>query len=141
MLTVDREISRRFPQDAAARRKVAGASQTLSRICARSQEWTAVVSYARQALDHARAARQIAGTGQPFPWDFSNTLRTLADAQIGAGDFKQARQSLEEAIAAAPQSAAGFNDLAWLLATHWEGSIRDGKKAIDLATKARELTQ
>src|SRR5262249_46026286 len=76
-----------------------------------------------------------------FQWDFSITWRRLAYAQIGAGEFKQARQSIDEAIDAAPQSAAGFNALARLLATHWEGSIRDGKKSIDLATKACKLTE
>jgi serine/threonine protein kinase len=141
MLGVDREISQRFPQNAAARRKVAMDCETLSQICARSQEWTVAVSYARQALDHARAARQIAGADQPFQWDFSMSLRILAEAQIGAGEFQQARQSIQEAIDATPQSAAGLNNLAWLLATHWEGSIRDGKKSIDLATKACELTK
>jgi serine/threonine-protein kinase len=119
MLAVDREISQRFPQNAAARLKVASGCESLRQICARSQDWTAAVSYARQALDHARAARQIAGAGQPFRWDFSITWQMLADAQIGAGQIKEARQSLQEAIAAAPQSAATFNALAWPLATHW----------------------
>jgi tetratricopeptide (TPR) repeat protein len=65
----------------------------------------------------------------------------LAYAQIGAGELKEARQSIQEAIDAPPQSAAAFGGLATLLATHWEGSIRDGKKSIELATKACELTQ
>src|SRR5262249_20392533 len=78
MLGVDREISQRLPQSAAARRKVASDCETLSEICARSQDWMAAVSYARQAIDHARAARQIAGASQPFQWDFSMTWLILA---------------------------------------------------------------
>src|SRR5262249_37019075 len=105
-LGVDREISQRFPQNAAARLEVASGCEALSQICARSQDWTAAMSYARQALDHAWAAGEIARAGQPFQWDFSITRRILADAQIGAGQLEEARQSIHEAIDAAPQSAA-----------------------------------
>ena len=63
----------------------------------------------------------------------------LADAQIGAGQFQEARQSIDEAVKAGPQSAGASSSLAWLLATHWADPIRDGKTAIELARKACEL--
>ena len=99
------------------------------------------MSYARQALEHARAARDIAGASQPFQWDFGITLCRLSEAQIGAGQFSEAKQSIDEAIKAGPLSAASYNGLAWLLATCWEDSMRDGKKAVELATKACELSE
>jgi tetratricopeptide (TPR) repeat protein len=60
---------------------------------------------------------------------------------MGAGQLKEARQSMEEAVKAGPQPAGACSSLAWLLATCWEDSIRDGKKAIGLATKACELSE
>ncbi len=140
-LAVDKQLSERMPKSANERREVAGDYERLSQLCARSRDWPVAVSYARQALDHARAARDIAGANQPFQWDFSVTLLMLGNAQIGAGQFKEARQSLEEAVQAGPQSADAHNGLGWLLATCWEDSIRDGKKAIGLATKACELSE
>jgi tetratricopeptide (TPR) repeat protein len=130
-----------MPRDAGARRKVAGDCETLSRNCAGAGDWPAAASYAKQALEHARAAREIAGATQQFQWDFATTLRMLANAQIGAGQFQEARQSFEEAVEAGPQSADAYSALAWSLATHWADPIRDGKKAIELAKKACELTE
>jgi tetratricopeptide (TPR) repeat protein len=141
MLGVDRELSQRFPQSAAARREVAGDYELLSRICARSRDWPAAANDARQAIDHAQAARQIAGDGQPFHWDFSVRLRSLGDAQAGAGQMKEARQSYEEAVKAGSKSLAAHGAQAWFLATCWDDSIRDGKRAIEVATKLCELTE
>ncbi|HEY1859032.1 MAG TPA: tetratricopeptide repeat protein [Gemmataceae bacterium] len=39
-----------------------------------------------------------------------------------------------------PEDADAHSNLAWLLATCPEGKVRDGKKAVELATKACELT-
>jgi tetratricopeptide (TPR) repeat protein len=141
MLAIDRQLSEQTPKDASARREVASDCETLRRICAQSADWPAAVSYARQALEHAQAARDIASAGQPFQWDFVITFRQLSAAQIGAGQFKEAKQSIDEALKAGPLSAGSCNGLAWLHATCWEDSIRDGKKAIELATKACELSE
>ncbi len=140
MLAVDRRLSERMPGDVRARREVAGDCQTLSHLCARARDWPAAVSYARQAIEHAQAARKIAGATQPFEWNFAITWQMLVEAQIGAGQMADARRSIAEAKAS-PRSAAGANSLAWLLATHWADPIRDGKAAIELATRACEMTQ
>jgi serine/threonine protein kinase/tetratricopeptide (TPR) repeat protein len=141
MLGVDKPLSERFPQIAAARREVAADCQVLTQFCARARDWTAAVSYARQAIDHARAARQIAGARQSFQWDFSITLRYLGDAQKGAGQLNEARQNYEEAIRAGPKSPAAHTALAWFLATCWDDSIRDGTRAVAVATQLCELTE
>jgi tetratricopeptide (TPR) repeat protein len=141
MLAVDRQLSERMPQSAGARGKVASDSETLSRLCARAGDWPAAVTYARQALDHARAAQKLAGATEPFRWDFSITWQLLADAQVGAGQFNEARQSLEEAIKAGPRSPGAHSSLAWELATCWADPVRDGPKAIELAKKACEMTE
>jgi tetratricopeptide (TPR) repeat protein len=141
MLAVDRQLSERMPKNADARREVASDCQILSRICTEIRDWSAATNYARQALEHARAAQEIAGVSQPFQWDFSITWRHLGVAQIGAGEFEEARQSYEEAIKSDPKWAATHNELAWLLATCSEDAIRNGKRAIELSTKACELTE
>jgi serine/threonine-protein kinase len=73
--------------------------------------------------------------------------------QLGATDKAlQAYQKglkLSEALAktdpndAQAQSDLAFssNALAWILATCWDDSVRDGKKAVELDTKACELTE
>jgi tetratricopeptide (TPR) repeat protein len=140
-LAVDQKLSDRLPRSAGARRDVAADCERLSQICARAGDWTAAVNYARQALEHARAARAIAGEDQSFQWDFSVTLRCLGIAQSGAGQGKEARQSFEEAVQANPRSSDAHNYLAWLLATFWDEAVRDGRKAIAEAKQACELTE
>jgi tetratricopeptide (TPR) repeat protein len=145
MLAVDRQLSERMPQSADARREVASDCEMLSQFCFRVQDWTDAISYARQAIDNAREARRLAGASLLsrllFRWDFSITLQTLGRAQLGAGQLKEARQTYEEAVKAGPKSPTVHNELAWLLATSWDDSVRDGKKAAELATTACELTQ
>jgi tetratricopeptide (TPR) repeat protein len=41
----------------------------------------------------------------------------------------------------APKYSSPYNNLAWLLATCSEASIRNGKRAVELALKACELTE
>jgi tetratricopeptide (TPR) repeat protein/tRNA A-37 threonylcarbamoyl transferase component Bud32 len=140
-LAVEEALSDLLPRDAGARRKVAGACELLGTLCGRLGDGPAAVDYARRALEHARAARALAGGDQPFRWDFSITLGNLADALSAAGQPKEARQRYEEAIEARPDSASCQHGLAWLLATSRDDAVRDGKRAVALATKARELSQ
>ena len=140
MLAVGRDLAQRSPRSSDARREVAVDCERLSGLCSRAGDWTAAATYARQAIDHAREAQKLAGADRPFRWDFSVTLRYLGKAQAGAGQLKEARQSYEEAVQAGPKSAEAHNALAWLLATCWEDSVRDGKRAVEVATKLCELT-
>jgi len=57
------------------------------------------------------------------------------------GDLNGALVDYTKSIAIDPNYADGYNALAWLLATTSRDSIRDGKKALEFAGKAAELTK
>ncbi|MEI6239008.1 MAG: tetratricopeptide repeat protein [Planctomycetia bacterium] len=67
--------------------------------------------------------------------------RGRSDAAISIGDHKAALDDLEKALELDDDNDGVLNNLAWLLATSPDDSIRDGKRAIDLATKACEETE
>jgi tetratricopeptide (TPR) repeat protein len=140
-LAADRALSERLPENAVARREVATDYDLLQGVCARAGDWSSAVSYARQAIEHARAAQRIAFARQPFAWDFSISYRNLGNAQLGAGQAKEARQSYEEAVKEGLRSAVAHGSLARLLATSWDETARDGKRAVQVATKACELSE
>ncbi len=54
-------------------------------------------------------------------------------------EYERAMQDYAEVIAINPKSSLGYNNLAWRLATCPKESVRDGKKAVEYATKACEL--
>jgi tetratricopeptide (TPR) repeat protein len=58
---------------------------------------------------------------------------------VRKGSYEKAVTDYSEAIQFAPQDALAYQKLAWLQATCPRGRYRDGKKAIDNATKAGEL--
>jgi tetratricopeptide (TPR) repeat protein len=66
--------------------------------------------------------------------------RGRSDAEISIGDHKAALADLEQALELEPADSGVLNNLAWLLATSPDDSIRDGKRAIELARKACEET-
>jgi tetratricopeptide (TPR) repeat protein len=55
-------------------------------------------------------------------------------------ETEKAITDLETATRLDPQSAAAWNELAWVLATHPDDALRDGRRAIEAATRACELT-
>ncbi|MFM8495992.1 MAG: tetratricopeptide repeat protein, partial [Planctomycetia bacterium] len=67
--------------------------------------------------------------------------RGRSDAEISIGDHKAALADLEQALVLDDDNDGVLNNLAWLLATSPDDSIRDGKRAIELATKACEETE
>ena len=67
--------------------------------------------------------------------------RGRSDAEISIGDHKSALADLEQALALDDDNDGVLNNLAWLLATSPDDSIRDGKRAVELATKACEKTE
>jgi tetratricopeptide (TPR) repeat protein len=56
------------------------------------------------------------------------------------GDYDKAIQDYDQVIRLDGNYSGGLNDLAWLLATCPEAKFRDGKRAIELATKVCDLT-
>jgi tetratricopeptide (TPR) repeat protein len=57
------------------------------------------------------------------------------------GEYERAISDYTKAIEINPRYAATYNDVAWLLATCPDGKYRDGRKAVENATRACELSQ
>jgi Flp pilus assembly protein TadD len=64
----------------------------------------------------------------------------LADAFLKAGLQKDAMAEYEYAARISAQDPLPRNDLAWLLATSSDASIRDGNRAVELANEAVRLS-
>jgi cytochrome c-type biogenesis protein CcmH/NrfG len=64
-----------------------------------------------------------------------------ADDYVEAGEYDRAIADYKEAMRLAPEEPEAYNSLAWLLATCAEDRVRDGNKAVELATKACELSK
>jgi tetratricopeptide (TPR) repeat protein len=56
-------------------------------------------------------------------------------------EYDKAIEDFSQTIRLDPKNATAYNNLAWLLATCPKDGVRDGKKAIEYATKACELSQ
>lgn len=54
--------------------------------------------------------------------------------------FDEALADCERIATISPAGVSGFNDVAWVLAMSPDAGIRDGKRAVDFATKAVALT-
>lgn len=67
--------------------------------------------------------------------------RTRADAKLSIGEHAEAVVDYEAALKLQPESTNILNNLSWVLATSPDDNVRDGKRSIELATKACELTE
>jgi tetratricopeptide (TPR) repeat protein len=56
-------------------------------------------------------------------------------------EYDKAVEGFTEAIRLEPKEFMAYNELAWLLATCPKDKLRDGKKAVELATKSCELSK
>jgi tetratricopeptide (TPR) repeat protein len=68
-------------------------------------------------------------------------LRSRGDAYLNIGKHKEAIADFEAALKLEPEDTTILNNLAWVLATSPEAEVRNGKRAVELATKACELTE
>lgn len=73
--------------------------------------------------------------------DAFSALRGRSDAEISIGDHVAAIADLEKAHLLKPDDTGILNNLAWVLATSPNDSIRDAARAISLAEKACEATE
>ena len=62
--------------------------------------------------------------------------RSLASALRKEGKLKEAIAEYEQALNVVPEDSVALNNLAWILATSSDSSIRDGARAVTLAVKA-----
>lgn len=72
---------------------------------------------------------------------YVDALENRAIAYVENNESAKAIADLESAIRFRPNSYQAVNDLAWLLATAPEDSIRNKERALTLATKACEITE
>jgi tetratricopeptide (TPR) repeat protein len=68
-------------------------------------------------------------------------LRGRGDAYLNIGKHAEALADYEKALKLQPKDYGLLNNLAWLLATSPDDKIRDGRRAIDLATDACRITE
>lgn len=73
--------------------------------------------------------------------DKGQALRSRGDAYLGAGKHKEALADYEAALELIPEDSGLLNNLAWLLATSTFDELRDGKRSLEYALKACELTE
>ena len=62
--------------------------------------------------------------------------RSLASALRKEGKLKEAIAEYEQALNVVPEDTVALNNLAWILATSSDSSMRDGARAVTLAVKA-----
>jgi tetratricopeptide (TPR) repeat protein len=67
-------------------------------------------------------------------------LRLRADAHLGIGEHSEAIADFEKALEIDDSDEGLLNNFAWVLATSPDDKLRDGARAVKLATKASELT-
>jgi tetratricopeptide (TPR) repeat protein len=67
--------------------------------------------------------------------------RARADAYLSVGRHAEAIADYEFALKAEPEDSHMLNNLAWVLATSTDDSIRNGKRAVEIGLKACEVTK
>jgi Flp pilus assembly protein TadD len=72
--------------------------------------------------------------------DSARTHNNLAAALLEQGKPQEAIVHLQKAIEINPNSPQRLRNLAWLLATHSDAGVRDGRRAVRMAERACELT-
>jgi tetratricopeptide (TPR) repeat protein len=70
-----------------------------------------------------------------------DALRGRGDAYLSLGNHQAAIDDFNKALTANPKDVSLLNNLAWVLSTSPDDPVRDGKRAVELATQACELSQ
>ena len=99
----------------------------------RANAWLAKKDYDRAIADYDASLRIDPGRASSFV--------NRGTAKQRSGDFDGAIVDWTRAVELDPKLAAGHNQLAWAWATAERPSARDGRRAVDSALKACELTQ
>lgn len=96
-----------------------------------------VLYNAQKQFDRAVEAYSGVLARQP---DHSGALRGRGDSLLNAGKQEEALADYEKAIKLQPKDPGLLNNLAWVLATSPDEKLRDGQRAVRLASEACELT-
>ncbi len=128
---------------AAERRDYESAIRDFRRLAARNPDDAAVIGQLGMLYLAAQQPREaISRFSRALEIDEDNfpCRRGRSDAAISMGDHPAALADLEKALALEPDDSGVLNNFAWLLATSPDDDLRNGKRAIELATKACEET-
>ncbi len=135
--------------------------------CSRGNAWFALDDYDKAVEDYTKSIRLDPTDIDPFfnralAWhekqeldkaiaDYNEVIRldpTFTAAFYNRGDiwytkkvYDKAIQDYSSVIRLDPENAEGCNALAWVLATCPRAKYRDGKRAVEMATRACELTE
>jgi tetratricopeptide (TPR) repeat protein len=86
-----------------------------------------------EAISHFQTALKI----QP---GFAMTHNNLAIALLRTGQVRDAIAQYQSSLKLQPNDVLALSDLAWVLATWPEASVRNGAQALELAQRANQLT-
>lgn len=103
--------------------------------------WKLQIAQILSADKRPRGAIEVAS--ELIKEDAANTgaLRIRGDAYLSIGKHAEAVADLEAALKTDPKNSGVLNNLAWVLSTSPDDNVRNGKRAIELATQACEVTE
>src|SRR5437667_3767658 len=96
------------------------------------------VLFAKGRIDEAIADWEKTLQIQP---DDADAHTCLGNALLRQGSPREAIANYEKALALAPKDPHSRNNIAWVLATSSDASIRDGARAVEFAQEAVELSR
>lgn len=112
---------------------------TLSLFPNNAQAWYGLGSYLTEQGRTAEGKRCLEQAIQLEP-TFTEAIGTLAAMLDVEGHYQEAIDRYESALKIHPDQASVLNNLAWLRASCPKANFRDGAEAVQLATRACELT-
>jgi tetratricopeptide (TPR) repeat protein len=115
--------------------------EELLKLAPKNAELLAQIGILYQASKKPTAAIEKFTAALEQKSDLFPALRARADAYLGIGKQSEAIADYEKAIKIQGKDSSVLNNLAWVLSTSPEEKLRDGKRAIELATLACEVTE
>jgi tetratricopeptide (TPR) repeat protein len=103
-----------------------------SAFCGRALVWFERKDYDRAIADDSEAIR----LDPKHAWAFNNR----GNARAAKNEFVRALADYDEAIRLDPSLAVAYRNRAWILANGPAGPLRDGKKAVESASRGCDLT-
>jgi tetratricopeptide (TPR) repeat protein len=93
-----------------------------------------------EALKQIDTSINLARRSNVSPGLLAELYESKARSCADYGRFGEARKSYEAAVRLEPSNPSTLNDLAWVLATAKDDHVRDGHRAVAIATKACTLS-
>ncbi len=92
-----------------------------------------------EALKEMDTSINLARRSNVSPGLLAELYESKARSCSDYGRYGEARKSYEEAVRLEPSNPSTLNDLAWMLATAKDAHVRDGRRAVAIATKSCTL--